>query len=144
MFSTVDTSGNVYVAGYFYGTADFNPDSGVVDNHTSAGNQDFFITRFSPIADTDGDGVFDNLDNCTQTANLSQIDTDGDKYGNACDGDFDQSGTVDLNDYFTFLSLFGSVDANADFNENGTVDLNDYFSFLGMFGQPPGPSGIAP
>lgn len=35
--------------------------------------------------DTDGDGVYDNLDNCEFVHNSSQSDTDADGLGNACD-----------------------------------------------------------
>ncbi|MEL7451180.1 MAG: hypothetical protein AAFN78_18345, partial [Pseudomonadota bacterium] len=38
-------------------------------------------------ADTDGDGVFDDLDNCILDANALQVDADGDGIGNVCDGD---------------------------------------------------------
>jgi hypothetical protein len=41
----VDSSGNVYVTGYFTGTVDFDPGVGV-DNHTSAGNWDMFMSKF--------------------------------------------------------------------------------------------------
>lgn len=39
----------------------------------------------SPAVDTDGDGVFDTLDNCPATANANQFEDDGDTIGNACD-----------------------------------------------------------
>jgi hypothetical protein len=45
----VDDSGNVYLAGYFSGMADFDPD-GAGDNHTSAGSSDVFLTKM----DSDG------------------------------------------------------------------------------------------
>ncbi len=35
--------------------------------------------------DSDGDGVFDSLDNCPNAANSDQADTDGDGQGDACD-----------------------------------------------------------
>jgi hypothetical protein len=42
---TVDDNVNAYLAGYFSGTVDFNPSSGL-DNHTSAGLQDIYLTKF--------------------------------------------------------------------------------------------------
>jgi hypothetical protein len=41
---SVDTSGNVYTTGFFYGTADFDPGIGTF-NLTSAGNTDIFISK---------------------------------------------------------------------------------------------------
>ncbi|HWC14058.1 MAG TPA: CocE/NonD family hydrolase [Actinomycetota bacterium] len=38
-----------------------------------------------PPADTDGDGVADDADNCPEVANPGQEDADGDGRGNACD-----------------------------------------------------------
>ena len=35
--------------------------------------------------DSDGDGVGDDLDNCTWAINADQIDSDGDWVGDACD-----------------------------------------------------------
>ncbi len=44
------------------------------------------LGRFGIIcADTDGDGVPDNLDNCPTVANSNQADADGDGRGDACD-----------------------------------------------------------
>jgi|GEM_PF-1047195 len=37
------------------------------------------------IPDTDGDGVFDNMDNCVNTSNADQADWDSDGVGDACD-----------------------------------------------------------
>jgi hypothetical protein len=56
-----------------------------------------------PSADNDGDGVFDVLDNCSTRANAAPLDcdTDDDGYGNACDGDFDQTHTVNAVDFVT-------------------------------------------
>ena len=43
----VNVSGNVYVTGCFYDTVDFDPGSGV-DNHTSNGEYDIFLSKFLP------------------------------------------------------------------------------------------------
>lgn len=43
---TADNSGNVYTAGYFNGTVDFNPGTGTF-NLTSAGSDDIFIHKLS-------------------------------------------------------------------------------------------------
>jgi len=94
--------------------------------------------------DTDGDGVFDNSDNCTQVANPLQVDTDGDGYGNMCDGDLNNDNIINVSDYSTFLFAFGGTDPTADFNADGFVNVSDYSMFLFMFGGPPGPSGLAP
>lgn len=41
-----DASGNVFVTGVFYSTTDFDPGEGV-DNHTSNGNGDAYLTKFN-------------------------------------------------------------------------------------------------
>jgi hypothetical protein len=43
---TTDIYGNIYAGGYFSGTADFDPGTGV-DNKTSAGGYDAFLTRIN-------------------------------------------------------------------------------------------------
>jgi len=44
----VDSSGNVYVPGYYAGVVDFDPDPVGEDNHTSNGAQDAFVSKFDP------------------------------------------------------------------------------------------------
>lgn len=47
------------------------------------------------IADTDGDGLVDNIDNCPEKPNPDQADIDGDGKGDACDSDNDNDGILD-------------------------------------------------
>jgi hypothetical protein len=55
----------------------------------------FWLT--SPF-DLDNDGVSQLPDNCPLVWNPDQLDTDGDRVGNTCDGDYDADGVVDAND----------------------------------------------
>lgn len=48
--------------------------------------------------DTDGDGTEDSADNCPDTANPEQTDTDADGRGDRCDDDDDNDGLEDLLD----------------------------------------------
>ena len=103
-----------------------------------------------PATDTDGDGVADIFDNCTLVPNPDQRDTDGDSYGNMCDGDLNNDGatnTIDLNIYkAAHRSKLGDLNYNPDADSNGdgainTLDLNIY---KGLHRKPPGPSCCAP
>jgi hypothetical protein len=95
-------------------------------------------------ADADGDGVADNGDNCLGVYNPDQKDTDGDGYGNLCDGDFDNSGFVNFRDLVLLRQHFATHDAIADFNGDGIVNFADLAIFRNMFGKAPGPSGLHP
>jgi hypothetical protein len=48
-------------------------------------NPDFDAPRGDPAVDTDGDGVFDDTDNCISIQNPAQHDEDTDGYGDVCD-----------------------------------------------------------
>jgi hypothetical protein len=90
--------------------------------------------------DTDADGVADYLDNCTNVANVTQIDTDGDYYGNRCDPDFNQDGYVTAADYVLFRRKLNTTDPLYDLNGDGYVTAADYVILRGYLNGPPGPS----
>jgi hypothetical protein len=105
--------------------------------------------------DTDTDGVPDYQDNCVLKPNgplipdaggNSQLDTDGDGYGNLCDGDLNNDGstnTLDLNLYkLAHRTSVGDANynADADFNGNGVINTLDLNIYKGLHRKPPGPS----
>ncbi|HFD11562.1 MAG TPA: DUF1800 family protein, partial [Crenotrichaceae bacterium] len=99
------------------------------------------VSSLAFAMDSDGDGVDDTLDNCIESVNADQRDSNGDGFGNACDADLDDSGFVNFADLTLFKSVFGSNDADADFNGSGFVNFADLSAFKAMFGKPPGPAG---
>ena len=91
--------------------------------------------------DSDLDMIPDELDNCSMTANRSQLDSDEDGYGNMCDCDLDNNDRVDAGDYWRWR-LFATIDPDSgywdgsvDFNGNGAADGGDYAIFLSRYGQ---------
>lgn len=56
--------------------------------------------------DADGDGIADDNDNCPNTANADQTDTDGDNIGDACDPDDDNDGFEDSCDLDPLVNNF--------------------------------------
>ncbi|MEL7451022.1 MAG: thrombospondin type 3 repeat-containing protein [Pseudomonadota bacterium] len=95
-------------------------------------------------ADTDSDGVADDVDNCTQVANADQRDTNGDGFGNICDADLDNDGSINFSDLGLLKSVFFSNDADADLDGDGAVNFTDLGLMKQSFFGPPGPSGQVP
>jgi hypothetical protein len=99
--------------------------------------------------DTDSDGIVDSNDNCRLTANASQLDSDGDHFGNACDADLNNDCKTNSLDLGKFKSVYGTntgtpaLKAAADFNGDGRVNSLDLGLFKKLFGKAPGPSGVA-
>ena len=102
--------------------------------------------------DSDGDNIVDYWDNCSQTANDNQYDTDADGYGNMCDCDLDNDGQVNMNDYTvfreawlsngperipgapgepdTYTNASANWNADADFDGDNVVNLADFSIML--------------
>ncbi|MFK8014962.1 MAG: hypothetical protein AB8G17_05945, partial [Gammaproteobacteria bacterium] len=108
-----------------------------------ADNQDFTLTVTpAPGVDSDGDGVFDDQDNCINTVNADQRDTNGDGYGNLCDADINNDCTINVVDLGVLRSVFFSSDADADLNGDGVVNVSDLGLLRAQFFGTPGPSGL--
>ena len=92
-------------------------------------------------ADSDGDGMPDDIDNCPHDYNPDQADSDGDGVGDACDcmcpGDINADGQVDLRDLDAMINLLVNAGPPyllyvqdwrshcGNFDGNGQLDLQD-------------------
>lgn len=106
--------------------------------------------------DADNDGIPDLKDSCVLDSRnaIANCDHDGDGYGNPCDADFDQNGTVSPTDFTGyFMPAFKGQVSSArgqDMDCNGSVlatDFTRYFipKFKGALGGArPGPSKCTP
>ncbi|MEM6640724.1 MAG: hypothetical protein AAF610_12585 [Pseudomonadota bacterium] len=94
-----------------------------------------------PLPDADGDGISDNVDNCLEIANASQLDGDNDGYGNACDADLNNDCSTNAIDLGLFRAEFFGTSPIADLDGNGTVNFVDLGIFRTLFFSAPGPSG---
>jgi len=103
----------------------------------------FNVTISAPVllTDTDEDGIQDSEDNCTLQKNPLQQDTDKDGFGNICDADLNNDGSVNFLDLGLFKAVFATSDPDADFNSDGSVNFLDLGLFKKMFTKPPGPAG---
>ncbi|MFK8016014.1 MAG: thrombospondin type 3 repeat-containing protein [Gammaproteobacteria bacterium] len=90
--------------------------------------------------DTDGDGVLDAVDNCTNEPNPSQLDTDGDGHGNRCDADFNNDCSVNAEDLGIFRTLFFMPGNQGDLSGDGITSVTDLGLFRVLFFSTPGPS----
>ena len=99
--------------------------------------------------DFDGDGVEDGFDNCSERANPTQDDTDGDFCGNLCDGDYNNDGfSAGIVDFLEFSIAFGTMDeekVHRDPVSGKTVGHRDWgFYMADLRFTAPGPSGTTP
>jgi len=106
---------------------------------------DALDTFASANVDSDGDGFYDDIDNCTAVPNPGQIDADGDGYGNLCDGDFDGDCTTGFTDLGIFKNGFFGTNPVLDLNSDGVVNFIDLALFRTLFFTSPGPGlGFCP
>jgi hypothetical protein len=94
----VDSSGNVYITGFFRETVVFDPETGT-DSITSKGEEDIFLTKF----DSDGNYLYTKTMGGTSNDFGQSVAVDG-------------SGNVFITGYFS--------SNNADFNIGGTADTH--------------------
>lgn len=97
------------------------------------------IDAIQSKADTDFDGVNDDLDNCIDTTNPDQLDSNADGYGNICDTDLNNDCVTNPIDLGLFKSVFFTADADADFDGNGIVNVQDLGILKLRFFTEPGP-----
>jgi hypothetical protein len=94
-------------------TADLNGD-GKKELHVACLLGQYTI-EFEPLVkDTDGDGVVDDDDNCTDISNAEQTDTDLDGVGDVCDPDDDNDLLLDVNDNCPLNQNPDQTDFDAD------------------------------
>lgn len=74
----------------------------------------------SNISDRDNDNVADNVDNCPDTSNTDQLNTDNDTQGNACDSDDDNDTISDVDEISR-----GTNPLKADSDDDGVPDNKD-------------------
>ncbi len=64
--------------------------------------------------DPDGDGITGTADNCPETENPNQLDTDNDGIGDICDDDDDNDGILDAEDNCPFTPNTDQLDTDGD------------------------------
>jgi hypothetical protein len=121
-----------------------------MDGTTVFAATNFGVYEFTIVTgDADADGVDNHFDNCTNVANASQCDTDGDGFGNRCDGDLNNNGFTNAQDTTLFRQQLGLPSVaptynQADLNCNGFVNAQDTALFRTLLGVPSGPSALVP
>ena len=94
-----------YVRAQFAGPGNNSPKNSSTNHYT-----------FPPGSDTDrdGDGIPDYRDNCPDTFNPTQIDTDGDGIGDECDNDIDGDGVLNAVDNCPYTYNPDQADLDGD------------------------------
>ncbi|MFK7888631.1 MAG: LamG-like jellyroll fold domain-containing protein [Gammaproteobacteria bacterium] len=125
--------------------------SGKIDELSfySRGLNAFEIAQLAGLSqDVDGDSIANEADNCMSNPNPSQVDSDSDGFGNACDADLNNDNTINIVDLGLLRAAFfatpgaGNWNASADLDANGVVNVVDLGLMRSRFFCPPGPSGL--
>ena len=103
-----------------------------------------YTVGVNQVLDTDGDGLFDEEDNCPSTANADQQDSDTDGIGDVCDSDMDNDGITNALDNCPVISNVGQEDTDgdlvgdacdADDDGDSVLDVDDNCSLIANTGQ---------
>lgn len=78
------------------------------------------------LLDADNDGIADYDDNCINTSNTNQLNSDGDSQGNACDTDDDNDGISDVAELANNLDPTDANDAALDADDDGLTNLQEF------------------
>ncbi|MEA3225171.1 MAG: rhodanese-like domain-containing protein [Planctomycetota bacterium] len=110
--------------------AEFLDSKGFSEVYDMLGGMGGWLWQTVACVDSDEDGLNDDLDNCPGVYNRSQIDSDWDGVGNACDADcpnLDGVNPVGVQDFSIFAEawLRSEPDHAADLNRDGIIGMND-------------------